>query len=140
MAAVLPCCDTQRPCAQANVEDPHIWRSPSTGFFHALLHNGCDHDCPWVGRHAYSRDGLRWTLSKNIAYSTRIEFVDGSVENHKRRERPHVILSNVTGQPVALVTALFEREVPANNATGGHGNDASYTFIQPIQSDDAGAS
>jgi hypothetical protein len=44
-----------------------------------------------------------------------------------------VILSNVTGEPVALVTALFEREVPANNATGTHSNDASYTFIQPIQ-------
>ena len=114
-------------------KDPHLWRSTSTGHFHALLHNGCDHDCPWVGRHAFSRDGRRWTLSHNIAYTTRIEFADGSVEVHKRRERPHVILSHATGEPVALVTALFEREIPANNATGRHGNDASYTFIQPIK-------
>jgi hypothetical protein len=62
----------------------------------------------------------------------------GTTEVHKRRERPHVILSNVTGAPIALVTALFERQVPANNATGGHGNDATYTLVQPIQQAETG--
>lgn len=79
----------------------------------ALLHNGCDHDCPWSGRHAWSRDGLHWTLSHKIAYSNTITYTDGAVETHKRRERPHVILSNVTGQPIGLVTASKAEMIPA---------------------------
>ena len=67
-----------KPCKQANIEDPHVWRDSASGHFHALLHNGCDHNCPHVGRHAWSEDGASWTLSRNIAYTSHVQFTDGS--------------------------------------------------------------
>ena len=122
-----------KPCAQANIEDPHIWRSRATGHFHALVHNGCDHDCPHVGRHGWSRDGASWTLSRNIAYTAVVEYTDGTTAQSKRRERPHVILSNVTGEPIALITALFARTVNGRNPDPAPRSDYAWTFIQTIE-------
>jgi len=123
----------KRPCAQTNIEDPHVWRSRSTGHFHALFHNGCDHDCPHIGRHAWSRDGSSWTLSHNIAYTADVAFTDGTSVQSKRRERPHVILSNVTGEPVALVTALFARTVNGRSPYPAPRSDYAWTLIQTIE-------
>ena len=76
--------------------------------------------------------GLGWTLSQNIAYTSVITYTDGTTVQYKRRERPHLIFSNVSAEPIALVTAVFARQVPATNASGGFKDDYSFTSVQPI--------
>lgn len=99
------------PLFEFQAEDPFIWKD-LRGNFHALLHaidgNGgfhCDpknHSGCDVGRHAFSSNGLNWTVSKNPAYSTHIEWTDGTVEILNRRERPQLVFDDERN-PIMLI-------------------------------------
>jgi len=104
-------------------EDPFIWRD-SRGNFHALMHSlepgGAFGDGPKVGRHAFSRDAKWWTFgSATLAYSTNVQFDDGTSIDYFRRERPQLYFEN--GVPLFLVTGVQEK----NQKT-------SYTLVQPL--------
>jgi hypothetical protein len=45
----------------------------------------------WVGRHAWSEDGVEWTYSPYAAWNSTVNFDDGSAISYARRERPHIV-------------------------------------------------
>ena len=116
-----------QPLFSAPNEDPFIWRD-KRGHFHMLTHSlepeGGFGDGPKVGRHAYSRtlEGP-WTFNnRTLAFSTLMDFVDGTSVNFFRRERPQLFFSedgNMT--PLYLTNGVQEK-----------GSTMSYTIIQPL--------
>ncbi len=91
------------PLFEVNQEDPFIWRDSKTQYFHALLHTQVSSA---VGRHAFSVDGVHWTLSNTAAYTSNVTFdgehllsfllelltllLDGTWWWYQRRERPQL--------------------------------------------------
>jgi len=101
-------------------EDPFIYRN-NAGHFHALFHGmeeGYTDQKSYAGRHAFSRDGLRWTFSDIPAYNSSVLMENGSITTFKRRERPQV---------------TFEKGIPKYLWSGIklHGVH-SWTFVQEI--------
>ena len=108
------------------VEDPFLYRD-SRNHYHALFHRGTqggDYQC--VGGHAFSEDGEHWTFSKNPTYTTTIRTADGTETAHWRRERPHLIFDETTGEPTHLITGLWAQK----------NDDKTTTFIQRINTSD----
>ena len=60
------------------------------------------HPSPWVGRHAWSRDGRTWAYSPRPAFGSTVRFTDGTSASYARRERPHLVLDD-HGNPTHLV-------------------------------------
>ena len=108
-------------------EHPFVWRD-KRGHFHLLAHSleagGAFGDGPRVGRHAYARrlDG-DWTFgNRTLAFSTAVEWTDGSVTQYYRRERPQLVFSD-DGE----MTPLY-----LTNGVQEAGQGSSYTLIQPL--------
>ena len=75
-----------------------------------------------VGTHAWSLDGFAWYYG-GTAYTSRVEFTDGSAVLLNRRERPHLVFEENSSTLVAL----------SNSAElGGAWSDRSFTLLQPI--------
>ncbi|CRG88688.1 Reelin [Talaromyces islandicus] len=117
------------PVFPENTEDPHIWRD-KRGNWHMLVHSleagGGFGAGPKVGRHAYARewDG-EWTFNNStLAYSTHVEFTDGSAIDFSRRERPQILFSED-----GLMRPLF-----LSNGVQEANSSLSYTIVQPIGS------
>lgn len=133
-------------------EDPFLWRD-RRGYFHMLTHhqngdanrlrNGAvSRAVPLVPRllkltafypnsfcnfpqHSYSRDGITWVWSPTIAYTTLIEWSDGSQTHFARRERPALLLDPTWRTPLALFSAVATRPY-------GHYGGTSYLHAQAI--------
>ncbi|KAG0647832.1 hypothetical protein D0Z07_5974 [Hyphodiscus hymeniophilus] len=115
------------PLFSAPNEDPFIWRD-KRGHFHMLTHSlepdGSFGSGPKVGRHAYSRtlEGP-WTFNnQTLAFSTLVEYSDGTSVNFYRRERPQLFFSE-DGQ----MTPLY-----LSNGVQENGSSMSYSVIQPL--------
>jgi hypothetical protein len=111
-------------------EDPFLWRD-KRGNFHLLLHSlepdGGFGEGPKVGRHAYSRsiDGPWIFNNETLAFSTLVEFDDGTSVDFFRRERPQVLFSaDGEMRPLVLTTGVQER-----------GRKGSYSVMVPIGKD-----
>ena len=111
-------------------EDPYLYRD-HRGNFHAVFH-GMDrwscNETPCtinVGRHAFSEDGLSWAYSRTNAWSTDVEYEDGSTIHYARRERPEFIF-NKAGMITHLVNGIVDDSV------GGGQQDYSFTLVQPV--------
>lgn len=104
-------------------EDPWMWRDVNTKYWHALFHDMLP-DLP-AGRHAFSRDGVVWTLSSTIPYNGTVVFDDGTSITYSKRERPHLLLDPVTGVPLVLFTGVMEFPESIN--------DRSWTLAHPIR-------
>jgi hypothetical protein len=105
-------------------EDPWVWRTArGGGSWHALFHD-MDPDLP-AGRHAYSRDGATWTLTDELAYNGTVVFADGSNVTYSKRERPHLLLNESTGDPLVLFTGVMQYSE--------HIDDHSWTLAQPLR-------
>jgi len=107
-----------KPLFETNQEDPFIWRDKANGYFHALFHTQVSGAC---GRHAYSMDGISWTLSPTAAYNQSVQFEDGKSSWLARRERPQLHFDPATGRPIALY-----------NGVQPDSNDRTYTLVTPI--------
>ena len=109
-------------------EDPFWWYQPSTKSFHALFHDmgGCSN----VGCHAFSSDGLSWTLSTTPAYDYSVSFADGATTTFSRRERPQLVFDPDTGAPTHLINGvqLPRAEQPAHSQ-----GDLTYSIIVPLR-------
>ncbi|KUL90946.1 hypothetical protein ZTR_00828 [Talaromyces verruculosus] len=112
-----------------DLEDPFIWRD-KRGNFHMLVHDlysgeyGQFDSGPNVGKHGYARnwDG-EWTYNaETVAYSTYVEFTDGTATNFTRRERPQLYFSD-DGEMTPLFLSTGVQEMNTSQ---------SYTFVQPI--------
>lgn len=132
-------------------EDPSMWRDPK-GRFHILSHNGDrgkggtskdpKGDC---GRHLFSATGEAGTwitaplpLGGCTYPRVNVPFQDGSLRSFYRRERPHLIF-NADGVPVALSTSVIDSPIgPGMPGFQPPQRDASYTMIQPVNSDARG--
>jgi hypothetical protein len=106
--------------APYTVEDPFLY-ADKRGNFHALFHGGPQGGTyKAVGAHAFSKDGITWSFSKNAAYTTTITLADGSEHTFSRRERPHLLMDD-TGTITHLYTSLW---------IGPH--DKTATFAQAV--------
>jgi len=109
-------------------EDPTVWYSATTDSYHALFHSlGA---CADVGCHAFSVDGLNWTLSPTPAYGFTVAFSDGTNTTFARRERPQLVLDPVTNAPTHLINGV---QPPSKDQPKGGRGDLSYTLIAPLQ-------
>jgi hypothetical protein len=117
----------QGPVFPNDNEDPFIWRD-KRGNYHMLLHSlepeGGFGDGPKVGRHAWARHYAGpWTFgSKTLAFSTQVEYNDGSTVDFFRRERPQLYFSDDGKMsPLFLGTGVQPRDSPM-----------SYSVIVPV--------
>lgn len=118
---------TPDPLFKEYAEDPFLWQD-KRGNWHMLLHSleedggfGGQHN---IGRHAYatSLQGP-WTWgNRSVAYTTKVEFDDGSEIVYWRRERPQVLFSED-----GLMRPLF-----LTNGVQEVGKKESYSLVQPI--------
>ena len=106
-------------------EDPHVYRD-HRGHWHMLAHSLCARwpDCPDVGGHAASVDGVTWRYTTSAAFSTTVAFEGGESVTFSRRERPELVLDD-EGRPSYLVTGVVEKG-------GGGMEDRSWTLVQPV--------
>lgn len=131
-----------------NWEDQNIWVD-ERGYLHTLMHAfrgqntsypapGCRDKgdgvflppgCTTLGGHGYSMDGITWHISPTPVYTAVVQYEDGSVENYRARERPHLIVSP-TGAPLFFVSAVGDPGKGGN--TGVTGADHSFTLVQGI--------
>ena len=109
------------PLADANVEDPYIWRE-GDGVFHAIVH-AMDADARFCGGHAWSEDGRSWTYT-GFAWGNAANYTDGSWQVFSRRERPHLLFDGdgAGAAPIALSTGVQYGE-----------RDAVFTLVQPLR-------
>ncbi|TWU74319.1 hypothetical protein ED733_005858 [Metarhizium rileyi] len=99
-------------------EDPFVWRD-KRGNYHMLLHSleaeGGFGDGPKVGRHAWARSYKGpWTFGGNtLAFSTEIDYNDGTTVEFFRRERPQLYFSE-DGEmtPLFLGTGVQPKDDP----------------------------
>ena len=109
-------------------EDPFWWHQASTGSYHALFHNMGG--CGAVGCHAWSRDGLRWTLSATPAYNYTVAFAGGGATTFSRRERPQLVFDPDSGAPTHLINGV---QLPAAQQPRGSQRDYTYSIIVPLR-------
>ena len=72
-----------------------------------------------VGSHAFSRDGLSWTRSKEEPYTATVQYADGTRRVMRRRERPELILSE-QGNPQYFISGVEDEA------------DHTYTLVMKI--------
>ena len=126
-------------------EDPHLWVD-RRGAWHMLAHvypvpkadddaaAAADDAAPLpynaiVAGHAFSADGVAWTLADAPPYDATVTRADGSVLTYGTRERPFLLLSDDGARrPLALYTAVTR---PGTDKTVA-GEDASFTLVQPV--------
>ena len=91
--------------------DPFLWRD-TQGNFHMVFHcrNWFGH--PTIagtsdaGGHAFSVDGLHWTLAPEPAWDLTVMHTDGTNTTFYHRERPQVYIDPTTGAPAALFNGV----------------------------------
>ena len=127
------------PFTGGGCEDPTLFAGRN-GSVHMLVHKYEDDAPPgWPGLHAFSPDGSpgSWRVSSSPdgrgAYSYNISWADGGCTVFRRRERPQLVTSPATGDPMLLVTGLeYHPSVPPPAARGGPA-EYSFTLVQSIR-------
>eukprot|EP00658_Telonema_sp_P-2_P052700 TRINITY_DN4095_c0_g1_i1.p1 TRINITY_DN4095_c0_g1~~TRINITY_DN4095_c0_g1_i1.p1 ORF type:complete len:311 (+),score=24.15 TRINITY_DN4095_c0_g1_i1:366-1298(+) len=84
-------------------EDPFVWREPRG--FHMLFnansgHSNCAAKTP-CGGHAWSRDGLAWSVPTIPAFGTIVHYEDNSTRVYDYVERPQIV-QDTNGRPLTL--------------------------------------
>ena len=123
-------------------EDPYVF-TDTNGNWHCLYHRSPFPNITIAGGHAFSLDGYDWHVSETAAYSGAfVEYV-GESDSYpiSKRERPHLIYSEIDGEPVALTNGVAIRQpgvnnsgawiLPNNNPFPGH-YDRTWTHLQYI--------
>ena len=127
---------TEAPILPDNLEDPFVYRD-CRGGYHMLAHAvGPAARGGQVGVHAYSADGVSWTMAKPAtAYNTTVQWSDGSVSTLARRERPVLVFgtdnSGCNVVPVALINGALNR---SSASLRGFSDTPTFTLIQPVLS------
>ena len=111
-------------------EDPFVYVDQG-GVFHAVFHNQLiDDDERVCGAHAFSENGLDWTMT-GTAWGNVVDFIDGGRYEFSRRERPHLVFGDV-GDPFKI-TGLTSGVMYGDHAPDFvAGEDACFTLFQPV--------
>eukprot|EP00670_Eutreptiella_braarudii_P020086 CAMPEP_0174362142 /NCGR_PEP_ID=MMETSP0811_2-20130205/62904_1 /TAXON_ID=73025 ORGANISM="Eutreptiella gymnastica-like, Strain CCMP1594" /NCGR_SAMPLE_ID=MMETSP0811_2 /ASSEMBLY_ACC=CAM_ASM_000667 /LENGTH=442 /DNA_ID=CAMNT_0015499519 /DNA_START=53 /DNA_END=1381 /DNA_ORIENTATION=+ len=113
------------PLFEALAEDPYVWQTG--GVFHMLVHDsssaGYSNPQKYAGKHAFSRDGLHWTVSPDVPYSATVALANGTLVLYARRERPELVV--IAGRPAALITAI--------SAQPWTRRDHGFTMVQQLR-------
>ncbi|CAH0056969.1 unnamed protein product [Clonostachys solani] len=109
-------------------DDPFIWRDKG-GHYHMLLHSlelgGGFGEGPKVGRHAFARYFWGpWTFNeRTLAFSTEVDWTDGTSTDFFRRERPYLLFSDDgLMTPQYLITAVKK-----------YGTNKGYSIVSPLK-------
>jgi hypothetical protein len=118
-----------------HIEDGFLWRNERG--YHALLHADVERtEGPGIaGVHAWSLDGVRWTLSKKNAFGRTVR-VRGRHQPWRleRRERPKLLFDAVDGRPTHLITSVQKRgNICVRKSC--EACDRTFTLVQPIGMD-----
>eukprot|EP00466_Bigelowiella_natans_P011760 jgi/Bigna1/90097/estExt_fgenesh1_pg.C_620034 len=108
-----------QPALNNGMEDTFMFRD-AAGYLHALFHSWNN---PYVGAHAFSRDGFNWTMADTAAFTLSTDVEGGSSITYVRRERPHLVLDDDLN-PTHLLTAV--------TTDNGDLLDWSFTHVQAI--------
>ena len=111
-------------------EDPFIWRA-GDGVYHGIIHVGRPNT---YGLHLFSVDGDAWEASSGHAYSSVLQFANGSTLNLACRERPHVV-RDAAGRVIALTNGAAVHSCHEAGA-----DDHSVTLLQAAANATAAAS
>ncbi len=101
-----------------------MWQD-AANVFHALFHD-MSPDLP-AGRHAFSADGIAWTLTSELAYTGTVQWEDGTNVTYAKRERPHLLLDPASRAPLALFTGVMQHSE--------HVDDYTFTLAQLVERD-----
>lgn len=119
------------------IEDQNIYED-ARGNFHMLTHNimpcRLRNGTAWTtsvtgggcGGHAFSRDLISWTYSPAAAYSSRVEWADGTSDDFGR-ERPKVVQD-----ATRRITHLSNGFAPCCGNVGPRGHDHTWTGVVPL--------
>ena len=119
---------------QLGGEDPWGWIDPSSGTYHAFVHDG--NGALSAGGHGWSVDGVTWTYT-HIAYTGNVTWQNGSALVLARRERPQVLLArpNTTGGSTGVPEYLFTAAqdcLPKTDGGPGTAGCRTYTMVEQI--------
>ncbi len=75
-----------------------LWQDIETGVWHSIQHNlegphMCAGQLCQVGTHQFSLDGREWWYT-GTAYTSLVNYTDGSWHLFDRRERPHMVTTD----------------------------------------------
>jgi hypothetical protein len=87
-----------------DVEDPFVWWNKD--HYELIMKDRFGHVCGEEGGgvHAWSKDGIKWELTKHHhAYSRDVKWSDGKTIHHNHFERPFLLIEN--GKPTHLFAA-----------------------------------
>ena len=110
-------------------EDPMPWMDEATGVWHSIQHNlqgphMCAGQLCQIGTHQFSLDGGRQWYYTGVAYTSLVNFTDGTSHLFDRRERPHMVFAENSTVPVALSNSV---------RPGGLDGDRTFTLIQGLR-------
>ena len=89
-------------CVAGLGEDPFLWQN-SAGHFHMLIHGMCF--APFNAIHAFSRDGVAWSLANVPPYSYAVNYTDSVSALYWRVERPQLAFG-ADGAPTTLFNGV----------------------------------
>ena len=124
--------------------DPFIWRD-RRGAFHSVFHcrNWYAASPSDAGGHAFSADGVHWTLAAEPAWNTTVFHTDGTNTTFFHRERPQVYINPTTGSPAALFNGVslanlnqpfpWQKNCPPHPSHIQVGCDQSMAYVQLIR-------
>ena len=140
--------NTSPTCARSiNWEGNNVWVD-AAGYFHTLAHAwrgqpthyplpGCRYNgapssgaCTANGGHAYSMDGRTWYVSPVPAFTSTIEYVNGSNLTFRARERSHLVLRNTDNRLLMLGNGVGNPGEGQN--VGVMGADHTFVQLQPF--------
>ncbi|MFD1772023.1 glycoside hydrolase family protein [Sphingobacterium suaedae] len=113
--------------ADNDVEDPFVWWTGSQ--FELIMKDRFGHICGEEGGgiHAFSPDGIQWTLSDPVkAYSRRIKWDDGTETEQANFERPFLLFED--GKPTHLFAAT-------GSGKGSYQFDRTWNMVIPLKTD-----
>jgi len=125
--------------------DPFLWRDVQ-GNFHSVFHcrNWFSGPVGDAGGHAFSPDGVTWTLAPEPCWNLTVAHTDGTNTTFFHRERPQVYIDPATKAPVALINAVslanqnqpfpWQKSCPPHPSHIQAGCDQSMAFVQRIRS------
>ena len=133
------------------IDPSNVWRD-ARGNYHAVFH-----DHMMIGGHAYSSDGVVWDYSPSPCFGPNVDFLAAGAADSiaggggsttetietvettetvwlSRRERPHCVIDDRTGRPIALSSGVQESggPVPEWARQKGLGSDRTYTLVVPV--------
>lgn len=116
--------------AHIHIEDAFLWRNGRG--YHGLVHADVERtEGPGIaGVHAWSRDGIHWSLSRTNAFGRMVRVRGRAPWRLERRERPKLLFDE-SGRPTHLITSVQRRSKLCEKKSC-EACDRTFTLVQPV--------